>query len=67
MRLYNFGPSEIRNKISGKKPCARDGHSAVIHKGHIIIFGGDRHRMSFNDMFIFNLEYANEGPKIRLT
>lgn len=38
-----------------KKPCARDGHSACLYNDHLIIFGGDRHMMGFNDMFSLDL------------
>ena len=37
-------------------PEARDGHSGVVHDGKLLIFGGDRHHMTFNDTFIFDLE-----------
>lgn len=33
------------------KPCARDGHSATLIEDQMVIFGGDRHLMSFNDLF----------------
>ena len=36
-------------------PTARDGHSAVLVKNKIVVFGGDRHRMPFADTFIFNV------------
>ena len=45
-------------KVAGHRPCARDGHSASIYKGRIVIFGGDRHKMSFNDIYLFNLDKA---------
>ena len=41
--------------IKGKRPAARDGHSAVLHEGNLIIFGGDRHHMPYNDLFIFDV------------
>jgi hypothetical protein len=44
--------------VVGKKPCARDGHVAVIIEDELIIFGGDRHQMSFNDIFKLNLKIA---------
>lgn len=40
----------------GKKPCARDGHSAVLDGNNLLIFGGDRHRISFNDLFTLHLD-----------
>lgn len=42
--------------IKGKRPHARDGHSAIVHEGNMIIFGGDRHHMPYNDLFIFDLQ-----------
>ncbi len=39
-----------------KKPTARDGHSAnVDSKGYMYIFGGDRHHMPFNDLYMISL------------
>jgi hypothetical protein len=40
----------------GKKPCARDAHSANLHEGKLLIFGGDRHLMSFCDLYYFDLK-----------
>lgn len=42
--------------INFKYPSARDGHSAVMFGDKMIIFGGDRHHMPFNDLFIFDLK-----------
>ena len=42
-------------RVCGIRPNPRDGHGAVIHNGHMIIFGGDRHHMPFNDMFALDL------------
>jgi hypothetical protein len=44
--------------VIGKKPCARDGHCSVIIGGDLVIFGGDRHQMSFNDIYKLNLSLA---------
>jgi hypothetical protein len=41
--------------IIGKKPCARDGQSVNIYNGKMFIFGGDRHLMAFNDLYMFDL------------
>lgn len=49
-------PTAKDGKIQGRRAGARDGHSAEIYKGNLLIFGGDRHKMSYNDIFIFNLE-----------
>jgi len=59
--VYKY-PIPVDGKLPGHKPCARDGHSAAIIKNKMLIFGGDRHKMSFNDVYIFNLEifFPNE-------
>jgi hypothetical protein len=41
--------------VKGKRPAARDGHTGVIFGEHLIIFGGDRHHMPFNDSYVFNI------------
>ena len=43
-------------RIAGRRAGARDGHSAHIIKNNLLIFGGDRHKLSYNDVFIFDLE-----------
>ena len=59
-----LGPLQNNSKIMiGKKPCARDGHCGVIISDELVIFGGDRHQMSFNDIFKLNLKMAEkEAP-----
>ena len=49
--------------VKGKRPAARDGHTGIVFEDHLIIFGGDRHHMPFNDSYVFNLasEIANMG------
>jgi hypothetical protein len=46
------------NIVIGKRPCARDGHCAVIIAEDLVIFGGDRHQMSFNDIYKLNIKMA---------
>jgi hypothetical protein len=42
--------------IWGIKPAARDGHCTEISEsGHMFVFGGDRHHMPFNDLYMMNL------------
>lgn len=48
----NFDKEVIKN---GVVPIPRDGHSAVIQNNSMIIFGGDRNKFPFNDLFIFNI------------
>ena len=38
--------------IGDKQPPGRDGHSSYLHEDKWIIFGGDRHHMPFNDMYV---------------
>ena len=45
-------------RVCGIRPNPRDGHTSVIHEGKMIVFGGDRHHMPFNDMFV--LDVINE-------
>ena len=48
--------NENMTRQSGRRPAARDGHSVSLIDGQMVIFGGDRHHMPFNDMFILDLE-----------
>jgi hypothetical protein len=42
--------------IWGIKPAARDGHATEISDyGHMFVFGGDRHHMPFNDLYMMSL------------
>jgi N-acetylneuraminic acid mutarotase len=45
----------VFGKIVGNKPCPRDGHSAFMSQNELVIFGGDRHKMSFNDIYFCDL------------
>lgn len=43
--------------VRGIKPAARDGHSTEISKdGYLFVFGGDRHLMPFNDLYLMKLD-----------
>ena len=43
-------------RVAGIRPAARDGHGCVMTPdGLMILFGGDRHHMPFNDMFALDL------------
>jgi len=48
--------------VKGKRPAARDGHTGIVFHDYLIIFGGDRHHMPFNDSYVFNL--ANEKQSL---
>lgn len=41
---------------AGRRPAARDGHTAVLHGDRFVVFGGDRHHMPFNDLFLLDVE-----------
>jgi hypothetical protein len=43
-------------KNKGKRPAARDGHTGVIFGKYMLIFGGDRHHMPFNDTFVLDVK-----------
>jgi hypothetical protein len=45
-------------KVQHRRPAARDGHSGLMYGDSLVIFGGDRHHMPFNDIFM--LEVAQE-------
>ena len=44
-----------KNKVCGIRPMPRDGHTGILHNNLMIVFGGDRHHMPFNDMFALDL------------
>lgn len=37
-------------------PCARDGHSACLINNKMFVFGGDKHQMSFNDLYVYSIQ-----------
>ena len=39
----------------GFVPAPRDGHSAVVKGNYMVVFGGDRNKYPYNDLFIFNI------------
>lgn len=50
MNSSNFGV------VEGIQPAARDGHSTEISEdGLMFVFGGDRHHMPFNDLYLMKL------------
>jgi hypothetical protein len=54
-----LGDQTARGKTNfqrNRKPQARDGHTSVVDKfGFMWIFGGDRHQMPFNDLYMIKL------------
>lgn len=53
--VYEGPPSPLVGKVSGKIPHPRDGHSALISGNCMIVFGGDRYQMPFNDLYSYSL------------
>lgn len=56
--ITNLSPTKAprNSKVTGIRPRPRDGHSANLYGDRMIIFGGDRHHMPFNDLFALNIE-----------
>ncbi|OMJ77866.1 hypothetical protein SteCoe_22467 [Stentor coeruleus] len=53
--LYEGPPCQTSGRIRARPPHPRDGHSAVYSGNIMIIFGGDRHQMPFNDCYVYFL------------
>ena len=45
-----------KSRVSGIRPMPRDGHSCTVYNNMMIGFGGDRHHMPFNDLFVLDLD-----------
>lgn len=41
--------------VAGVPPLPRDGHSTLLFENKLIVFGGDRNKFPFNDLFTFSL------------
>lgn len=56
--ITNLSPTKAPRdcKVVGVKPRPRDGHTASLWEDKMIIFGGDRHHMPFNDLFCLNIK-----------
>ena len=54
--LPNGEASQNTMKNKSAIPQARDGHVACNFEGKLVIFGGDRHHMPFNDLFMIDLD-----------
>jgi len=57
---FGGSPSKLMNNATGlqanKRPAARDGHTSVLYNEKFYVFGGDRHHMPFNDLFMLDLK-----------
>ena len=50
------GAGDISYGVVPVSPSARDGHSCEVSPdGALLVFGGDRHLMPFNDLYMMNL------------
>ena len=56
---FSENKSILTGKIPGKIPCERDGHASANIENKLIIFGGDRHHMGFNDLYLYDPELNN--------
>jgi len=44
--------------VPGMQPDAREGHSTDVDAdGYMLVFGGDRHHMPFNDMHMYHIKF----------
>ena len=48
------------SKIVGEVPEPRDGQSVCVYKGKLVIFGGDRFKFPFNDLFFYDVGDGTE-------
>ena len=55
IRVFDRVIEPMYGIADGKYPCSRDGHAACILESSMVIFGGDRNKVSFNDIYLFNL------------
>lgn len=48
---------KLTSFVEATRPTPRDGHSALVdNQGRMYVFGGDRHHMPFNDLYMIKLE-----------
>jgi hypothetical protein len=59
-QLLNLKTDCLVENSSGIVPTPRDGHSTTTYNNSLVVFGGDRNKFSFNDLFIYNLEQEYE-------
>ena len=57
-KTTNVDPVKFTTFVKGNRPTPRDGHTACVDStGHMYIYGGDRHHMPFNDLYMIRLEW----------
>lgn len=59
VRFYYGPPAQSLGRIKGKVPYSRDSHTASIYKNFMVIFGGDRLQMAFNDTYFYSINEQN--------
>ena len=53
---YYDPETKFRSFIKSGRPPARDGHTSTLVAGRwMLVFGGDRHHMPYNDLYILDL------------
>jgi hypothetical protein len=55
---HSISMSDLKDdkiSIKPKKPSARDGHACCLFQNKMFIFGGDRHHMTFNDLYFLTI------------
>jgi Kelch motif len=48
--------SNTIQRMRGRRPIARDGHTGLVVGDVFYVFGGDRHHMPFNDLYMLDLK-----------
>jgi N-acetylneuraminic acid mutarotase len=61
LSLYNGPASPMQGRVDGRVPHSRDGHSAVLYENLMLVFGGDRHQMAFNDFYAYSVSENNRN------
>jgi N-acetylneuraminic acid mutarotase len=59
LNLYTGAASPVQGRVDNRVPHSRDGHSAVLYSSFMIVFGGDRHQMAFNDLYCYSVFEQN--------
>mmetsp|Transcript_28964 Transcript_28964/g.28643 ORF Transcript_28964/g.28643 Transcript_28964/m.28643 type:complete len:189 (-) Transcript_28964:18-584(-) len=48
--------AQTQGRVKGIVPHSRDGHSSIVFEGGMYVFAGDRHQMSFNDVYCYSIQ-----------
>ena len=62
--MRRLGEEVALQHVKGRRPAARDGHTGVVHENHMLVFGGDRHMMPFNDCYVLDLKAEMEAMQL---